>query len=230
MTDQEWALVMTALDGAWPDAEPLRPDVEAFWRDQLEELGAAAVLNAVRSLMREGSPFRPTVGQIYRRACDRADNTPDWDMAWKEIRSRAQGNAGRPAAAHPWSHPLIQATVEAFGWADFCASDRDDEPAVRAQMRGMFESISQRSARERREGLAVVIGGLSELVDALSESVRLPEAELDAEVDVDPPLPLALQGEFDFLAHGEIERGAECRRRLRRRRPVAGVQLVLVVA
>lgn len=150
MTDIQFDDFMAMYRAYWPDASLLGPVVLRVWRQKLDQVDDQALVAALETLFHDGSHFAPALGELVRRAHDLADDTPDWAMAWAEIRA-AVAEHGRAANWReiPWSHPVIGEAVGLIGWRDLCDSEAGDTTFA-AQARRVFESTRLRTQEGER--------------------------------------------------------------------------------
>lgn len=148
MTAREWAPIVKAMAGRWPNVDWPRWAEEGAldqYLHDLHDLEHEQVSAAVAVLARDGREFPPTAGQIRRRAVELALDPPAWAECKLVVR-RALGFSQR--AYHDGEfhderqtriggeHPLIVAFVAHVGWDEagrVCSGDAADEAQVRVK-------------------------------------------------------------------------------------------------
>lgn len=150
MTDDQFEEFIAVLRAYWPDAAPLGSATLVIWRQKLDHVDEQALVPALETLLHDGSHFAPALGELIRRAHDLADDTPDWDVAWAEIRAAA-ADRGHSVdwRTIPWSHPVICEAVGLIGWRDICDSEAGDTTFA-AQARRAFDSARLRTQKGQR--------------------------------------------------------------------------------
>lgn len=154
MTDEELSEIITFALITWP-GQPSMPLAQRIigWRPYLGDLNQLVVQAAIVQLGCEGDRFPPPPGLIRKRAFILANpgtEAPGPEEAWQEIK-RMISSVGYTSSLdgchrctgkttdekleceHHWvtfSHPAIQAFVDAVGWLYLCQST--DEMADRA--------------------------------------------------------------------------------------------------
>jgi len=134
------ALVKT-IASLWPNAPTYtEAHLEAFYA-VLEPVPSDAVRAALVSLSREGRPFPPNAGELYRRSEDLVAPTPDATAAWAEVIAwvRAHGRMD-PPTPESFSHPAVWDALNRCGYGTLCASGADDEKVWFAHFRRCYEA------------------------------------------------------------------------------------------
>jgi hypothetical protein len=150
MTDSQFDEFMALYRAYWPDASLLGPAVLRVWRQKLDQVDERSLVAALETLFHDGSHFAPALGELVRRAHDLADDTPDWDVAWAEIRAAAAEHGHSVDwRTIPWSHPLVGEAVGLIGWWDICDSEAGDTTFA-AQARRAFDSARLRAQEGQR--------------------------------------------------------------------------------
>jgi hypothetical protein len=173
MTEAETARVVAMVQALW-SREPLALETPDVWHPFLASLDLDEVEAAVRELHVNPDPYAgrgaPDVGMIVRKVAERADDSPDWDQARREIlraiqyyrppRDVATTNPHAGPPADYWSHPLIAAFAE-HAWDEWRMSPNpasdvtaDAAGTFFAQQRDAYKALRARAARGKT--LAVV--------------------------------------------------------------------------
>jgi hypothetical protein len=150
VTDDQFEEFVAVYRAYWPDAAPLGPATLVIWRQKVDQVEERALVAALETLFHDGAHFAPALSELVRRAHDLADDTPDWDEAWAEIRAAAAEH-GRLADWRelPWSHPVVAEAVGLIGWRDLCDIEAGDTTFA-AQARRAFESARRRAQQGQR--------------------------------------------------------------------------------
>lgn len=178
MTDQEFAEVMLAVTGLWPNWQANKPTYAVADR-LLAGLPYLDVCAAVDALAIESPRFFPGPGELRVRALEVAapeGGAPSGDEAWGEVvreRHRAGQYAGTALSdrALTFSHPAITAVVDALGWSALCTSE--NEVADRAHFLRLYaERVTRlRVDRATPPSVAAAIARTAEAT-ALPSGVR----------------------------------------------------------
>lgn len=178
MTDQEFAEVMLAVTGLWPNWQANQPTFAATER-LLAGLPYLDVVAAVDSLAVESPRWFPGPGELRVRALELGQpegGAPAADEAWGEVvreRHRAGMFAGTPQSDRQleWSHPAIAAVVDAMGWAELCVSE--NEVADRAHFVKLYGERVTRLRVDRATPPTVAAAlARAQAATALPEGVR----------------------------------------------------------
>ncbi len=125
------------------------------WTRVLGHLDSRLVIAAIDSYVTEAGPFAPHQGMILRRAVEldaraAGRQLPDVDQAWAEIQSeisRVGWTVVLDAKRRPlFSHPSIQAAVDAMGWSTLCESE--NPMADRAHFLKLYGVATERATRD----------------------------------------------------------------------------------
>jgi hypothetical protein len=150
MTDVQFDDFMAVYVAYWPEAPILGSASLGIWRQKLDQVDERALVAALETLFHDGSHFAPALGELVRRAHDLADDTPDWGMAWAEIRAAVvEHGHSVDWRTIPWSHPLLGEAVALIGWRGICQSEVGDTTFA-AQARRNFESARLRAQEGQR--------------------------------------------------------------------------------
>ena len=173
MTRGEFGKVMAMRLALWDNAKPLNAVQLEIWFDQLAHFSGAQVRAAMMAYSRDGQAFPPVVGQLYAKAIELADDTPDWGSAWKELRDRCGGSLGSVGS---WSHPAVYRAAQLITLAEIGNSERGDA-AFEAQCRGVYQDVREAYRNGKRyEGLtgsqplAEIFGEKAQRIGALDRS------------------------------------------------------------
>ena len=157
----EWAALVSRIRALWPQAEI--PDATAeVWFESVADVPAAEAKAAVDALARDGERFPPTGGMIRAKVAALGRDDIDWGEAWQL--AKKAGLKGDEAEAQAWLQARSPAAAETV--RRLCGPVLtyllDEEMAVRAQFRMLYEGIVQgRTTDEAYQGLAS--GGLKAL-------------------------------------------------------------------
>lgn len=158
MTEREYTLVIARISALWLNSAWTADTAEAA-ESLLLDLDAGLVLAAVDALAAEGREFAPPPGVVRLRATTLAHPAlPDLDQALEEVRA---------AVAHfgiyrtpEFSHPAIEAAVNAIGWDEVCNSTNPE--AFRAHFLRLYGTVGERAKREAAspESVRELVAGL----------------------------------------------------------------------
>lgn len=164
--------LVAALWPAWrlPTDVDEQDVVVGVWFRLLGDLDQSAVAAAVESLACDGREFAPQPGVVRRRAMSFGHRSPlpDVDEAWAEVLATI-GRVGRYRTPS-WSHPAIEAAVNALDWQRLCSST--DLMVDRAHFLKFYGK-----AHDRAEFARVMPPSVLAIVGALSERLQLEAAQ-----------------------------------------------------
>lgn len=169
MNRRDTAGLLAMLASAYPQVKVTREVAEMYHR-VLEDLIPEDCYAVVHDLVRT-EQFFPNAAQIRRAVMRRHGRlAPSTAMAWAEVIGAAssRGLDDKPE----WSHPAVDATVNAMGWRMICMSD--NQGVLRAQFGKSYDSIAADHDR------AILTGPAHSLQEG-SAPRGLPEAQDPAE-------------------------------------------------
>jgi hypothetical protein len=120
MTEDQANHVVGTLQSAFP-ARPMAESTTDVYVMGLMPFDYHAAMDAVgRLAATRTDPFIPTLAEVLLEVV----GAPSADAAWIEVveQCRKTGSYRSPT----FSHPLIDATVHRFGWAQLCRSELND--------------------------------------------------------------------------------------------------------
>jgi hypothetical protein len=167
MTAEEVTALLAVAKANWPRTE-VTPAMVALWSGMLGDLGVAEATAAMHAHIAE-SQWWPTIADIRGRAARAAVGAPAPEEALAEM-VRGISKFGR-ARSPKWSHPAIEATVDAMGWVSICDSPAD-LIAVRARFLELYDSAAKTAERREnvgrleahRRGEALPIGSVVKMI------------------------------------------------------------------
>lgn len=172
--------VMALVSTYWPHWRiPADIDeAEAFvrvWERMVGDLESDTVIAAVDSLAVEGERFAPGPGVVRNKAVSLTAGAPapTEDEAWMELKEQISrvGSLSRYEVvdrAASFSHPAVEAVVNALGWRELCESE--NEVADRAHFTRLYRE--RLTATKNRDALPASVAAIT----ALAESKRLDKA------------------------------------------------------
>ncbi len=140
---------------AWPNYKAKDGTIEVY-ASMLEDIPPDVLVAAARSLIASGGDFFPSVSAWRQTSLDimlNKNGTPTAIEAWEEA-VRECNRCGdywryQKGKKYPeYSHPLIQACVQAIGYAEILETENID--IVRAHFLKAFESLRQRNDVNQR--------------------------------------------------------------------------------
>lgn len=148
MTKAEFVSIMAVLEAGVGKKIPALQ--AAVYFDLLGDLPVGALqVAAKRALVEAQYPGLPPIG-VLRRLAVEATRPPSltWGEAW-ELSSRAIQKYGYTKEAEGLATlPLtVRRAVECLGWQAVCDCDKDRTETLRAQFRGIYESLDGRKQR-----------------------------------------------------------------------------------
>ena len=178
MTRREVLEAMGLVASTWtnwrlPDQRDEVEVVVKAWMRVVGHLDVQIVTAAIDSFVVEAIPFAPHQGMILRRAVDlqaraQGAEVPGVDQAWTEVQDeiRRVGWTGMlDSSRRPsFSHPSIQAAVDAMGWATLCESE--NAMADRAHFLKLYGVATERVTRD-----AVMPASVRELLQGSVKSL-----------------------------------------------------------
>lgn len=140
----EIAKHIAILFGAYGQGNDI--DRQSIYVADLADFSAELIGLATQKLRYE-STFLPSISEIVKAckslvATNHNKSLPAWDEAQREITRELQ-NAGiykKPS----FSRPEIAQVVHTYGWLNICMANADNMGTVWAQLRKLYETISQR--------------------------------------------------------------------------------------
>ncbi len=102
---------------AFSDAEQLH-QIKKLWLDSLRDYPPAQLLQGAKQAI-ESSEYLPTLHRI-RECCEAA--LPALGFPAPRQAYMEACNAGTPAEAHPWSHPVVYWTGHDIGWTQLATA------------------------------------------------------------------------------------------------------------
>lgn len=161
MQQHEWQQIAAVMENAWRgDWDDARSDAYFLL---LEEFDAVQVSQALRVLVRNGSPFIPAAAEIVA-AIDAAGSvgSATWDECWQLVRRviKRRGRRGEAKAFDDLqaADPLVASWVATYGWGRLCGEEVEHPqygPATMRRLRESFEQHVERQRDRRRHGLAI---------------------------------------------------------------------------
>lgn len=162
MTDEDLDMLWLYVHERWPaftipddstEAGQVLLEVKRMvWRDALGDLPVESVRAA---LVAVGGAFVPDLGLVRAAALELTDpmgSAPPMVEAWGEVMAKV-GSHGRDRPPE-WSHPAVEATVQAVGWREICNST--DLGVIRGQFSRMYEQARQRHASAHQPAPALL--------------------------------------------------------------------------
>lgn len=150
MNRDEWDELTVAILAYWPHKAIPDASFELWFRD-LTEFPAGQVKAGIEALYRDGREWAPNGAQIRLKVLDLATDQLDHGAAY-ELAMKAAGPMGGFTAGLDWlrqQNPVVAATVEHYGWRDFCLSDTPDATR-RAQFRDIYRETAGSAERSDR--------------------------------------------------------------------------------
>lgn len=159
--------IITPLLAAFPNARITSDTFRAYaigLADVNEPTLQVAVAKCIKSCK-----FVPTVAEIIEQAQNMTDaaigeRTKDMDEAWQEVQRAVRYTL---AFHEPeFSTPQIKQAVDTIGWMSFVQCESDGLNTLRAQFRGIYESICKRKKDERiNMDVLKLVGGNMKLIE-----------------------------------------------------------------
>lgn len=148
MKYDEFIKLVKVMKSLWTKADFL-PDKEAInvWYALLKDLPYEHASVAVQKYALTNK-FAPSVADIREQIVSLSDSSTDWGDAWGEVLNAVSryGYMNETDALNSMDE-LTRRCVKSLGWQNICQSERDEQMALRANFRMMYES-AQASARE----------------------------------------------------------------------------------
>jgi hypothetical protein len=144
VTLEETSRVLKVLLAVWPEklvSPELTQAYQLAWRD----LDYVDVNDAAGYWLGTGT-FFPRPAELRTVVLDRVSQLPAPEVAWGEVKAALTTHG--PGALPDWSTPVLQATMAALGWSNFCLSELDDEPAWRAHFYKTYAAYKERAFKE----------------------------------------------------------------------------------
>lgn len=163
MTEREYTGVITLVSALWLNSAWTADTAKAA-ESLLLDLDAGLVLAAVEALAAEGREFAPPPGVVRLRATTLAHPAlPELDQALKEV-ADAVSSVGIYRTPE-FSHPAIQAAVDAITWQEVCNSTNPE--AFRAHFLRLYGTTGERAKREAAspESVRELVAGLDLRLD-----------------------------------------------------------------
>ena len=183
MNSDEWDEITVAILACWPNKEIPERSFDLWFRD-LSEFEAEQVKAAVLALYRDGREWAPNGAQIRNKLIELRTDSEGWASAYALTMEAATSHGGAEYGGLTWlreQDPVAADVAEAYGWRDFCLSDRTADGTRRAQFREMWQlRAAKADERERYRGLPSA--GLKTLEQAnsprkLGEVIQLPRPD-----------------------------------------------------
>lgn len=146
MADEQFiGRLMGQMSLAWPKYELSKATIAVYAR-LLMDIPAGALETGAKYLMTTAT-FFPSVAEWRRAAFEilsGARMTPTAFEAWQEVR-QVMAEVGSYRQPN-FSHPLIQKTVDAFGWRDLCVSENGEYD--RSQFYKIYDTYKRRAEED----------------------------------------------------------------------------------
>lgn len=136
----------------------ITPETVDIYAEELVDLPAEVVVQAVRETCRVEEQYFPTLGKIRNRAVAilGAGVLVDPESAWGEVMREVRRVGTRPLPVYvggeiaempsrTFSSPFIAQAVDAIGWEELCQTQTEDMPTVRSQFRKALQAIQDRA-------------------------------------------------------------------------------------
>lgn len=155
-TLEDTARLVTYFQAKWPHSElaklpkrKLTATVKA-WRDDFADLSQEAVWAAARHLSSGDRAFPPSPGMVRQKAFDLLDadkGIPSAVEAWGEVQKMFTAHRSQMK----WSHPHVEAAVEAMGgFRNMGQEPVDMIASTRARFIQVYEVIAKREREQER--------------------------------------------------------------------------------
>ncbi len=148
MTRSEFSSIMAVLEAGTGKKVPAAQARVYF--DLLGDLPVPALQTAVRRALAEAQyPGLPPIG-VLRKLAVEATRPPAllwgeaWELAIRAIQKYGYTKEVEGLASLP---PTVRRAVECLGWQAVCDCDKDRTETLRAQFRGIYESLDGREQR-----------------------------------------------------------------------------------
>lgn len=179
MTKQEWQPLAALVRGWWPaSADRFDANVEASWFLELRLFETGDVERSLRAMLREGSAFAPSLGQVLAKLQDNELAVMPWVEAWALLqRAGGRFGRGRKEDAVAWLADQAGPVVAGFArleWRAVCdaeVGDPDKGGMIVAQFERRYREFAER-VRER--GVLELAGGQT---GGQLRSLRVPELD-----------------------------------------------------
>jgi hypothetical protein len=163
---------MARLDVAYPHHFK-QADLDAdfalqVYHEILDDVDDGLLMAATKQWLSTAHPFHPSPGELRDLALRMVERDElSADEAWAEVLAAVRniGSYGVPA----WSNDAITQTMQAFGrWKEFCATEDDQMPFVRAQFMNIYKAQQTRRHDDR-----LMLPEVQTVMAQLAESKRL---------------------------------------------------------
>ena len=152
MTKDEWVIIWQYMLDRCTAANVTERNLKAYY-DDLQEFDTEVVMQAARSVVRQGNAFFPPLAAIYQECLRISPQSSEYPLkheAWENV--LAQFKTWHPDAlgTTEYAHPLIEKALKSIGGLRVIAEARNSELiSHRAQFYAAYDAFVEREKQNK---------------------------------------------------------------------------------